>query len=67
METNMGSADRAIRAVLGIVLVLLPLVAGVPWWVALIGLVPLGTAAIRTCPVYTLLGIRTCRAPKPRA
>jgi len=33
-----------------------------PWgWV---GLIPLATAAFRFCPLYTLLGIRTCPTPK---
>lgn len=61
MQTNVGNVDRAVRAVLGLVLILLPFVAGLPWWVALIGAVALGTAAMRSCPLYTLLGVRTCR------
>jgi hypothetical protein len=65
MQTNMGAADRVLRAVLGVVLILLPFVAGLPWWVAVIGLVPLATAALRSCPVYSLLGIRTCRTTQP--
>ena len=61
MQTNIGTTDRAIRAVIGVILILLPLLAGLPWWVALFGVVALGTAALRSCPLYTLLGIRTCR------
>jgi hypothetical protein len=69
MTPNIGTADRTIRFVLGIVLVLLPFAttfaAGTPWlrWGALVvGLVMLGTAAVRNCPLYSILGIRTCRA-----
>ncbi len=68
MPCNIGTADRAIRLVLGLVLVLLPLLTGFAagtawlWWAALIvGLVMLATAGTRFCPLYTLLGIRTCR------
>lgn len=57
MQCNIGSFDRIMRAVLGIVI----LAAGVmmeSYW-GLIGLVPLGTALIRFCPFYPLLGINT--------
>jgi len=33
-------------------------------WLGLIGLIPLLTAAVKWCPLYTLFGIRTC--PKER-
>ena len=60
MTTNMGSADRIIRAVVGIAVV----GAGFyfnSWW-GLIGLVPLATAAVGWCPAYLPFGISTCRA-----
>lgn len=59
MTTNMGSADRIIRAVVGIAVV----GAGFyfnSWW-GLIGLVPLATAAVGWCPAYLPFGISTCR------
>ena len=69
MTPNIGSADRLGRLFVGLVLVLLPLLtgfaAGTPWlrWGAVVvGLVMLATAAMRSCPLYTLFGIRTCRA-----
>lgn len=68
MPSNVGTVDRAIRLVLGAVLILLPLVtafaAGTPWlwWGAIIvGVVMLATAGLRFCPLYSLLGVRTCR------
>ncbi len=63
MQTNMGTVDRAIRALVGLVLIALAFAGALPWWVGLIGLIPLGTAALASCPAYTMLGIRTCRAP----
>lgn len=56
---NEGTADRAIRAVVGITLVALVFVGPkTPWgW---LGLVPLATALTGWCPAYTLLGINTC-------
>jgi hypothetical protein len=69
MTPNVGSADRIVRLVVGLVLVVLPFLPGLetaaPWlrWGALaVGLVMIATAAMRFCPAYTLLGIRTCRA-----
>ena len=61
---NVGSADRMIRAIVGIVLLALAFtsLAGLWAWVAgIVGVVMLGTAALGTCPPYALLGINTCK------
>lgn len=63
MNRNEGNLDRAVRAIAGIGLIGATL-AGVigPWgW---IGAVPLLTAAIGWCPLYTVLGINTCGVRK---
>jgi hypothetical protein len=57
MLKNIGSADRNIRIGLGIVII----IAGIllqSWW-GLIGLLPLLTAGLNFCPLYTILGIST--------
>ena len=69
---NVGSIDRAVRVVLGVLLVAAPFVPPVAeavagwgnWRYLLVaaGVVMLGTAAFRFCPAYTLFGIRTCSA-----
>jgi len=58
-RTNVGSLDRLARIVLGIVLIALVFVGPkTPWgWV---GIVPLVTGLLRTCPLYTLIGLNTC-------
>jgi hypothetical protein len=61
MKTNMGTADRSLRVVLGLVLVGLAATGTVGWW-GWLGLVPLATALIGWCPAYTLLGVSTCKA-----
>lgn len=67
-KNNMGGIDRAIRAIVGIILLALYFmgtVAGVWGWVALIvGVVLLVTAALGWCPPYSLLGINTCSTRK---
>ena len=66
MNANVGTADRVIRAIVGLVLLSAIFVLdGKERWFGLIGLVPLLTAAVRFCPLYTVFGIRTCPAAKP--
>ena len=66
MNTNVGTADRIIRVMLGLALLsAIFLLDGKERWFGLIGIVPLLTAIVRFCPLYTVLGIRTCAAPKP--
>jgi hypothetical protein len=63
MTPNVGTADRVLRILVGLgLLSLLVVLDGNARWFGLIGLVPLLTAGIRFCPLYTLLGVRTCRA-----
>lgn len=65
MKTNFGSIDRAIRVIAGLaILSLWFFLEGDACWFALVGLVPLATAATGWCPAYTLVGINTCPAPK---
>jgi len=62
MNINVGTADRIIRVVVGVILLALVFVGPqTPWgW---IGIVPIATALIGNCPAYSLLGIRTCKKP----
>ena len=69
MSVNMSHIDLLIRALLGAVLLLLPLLNIPPVWSSAfwafgsmsVGLVLLLTAVVRFCPLYRLLGISTCR------
>ena len=64
MQANVGSTDRIIRIVLGLVLVALFFVVAAPWkYVALVaGLVAIATGLFRFCGLYRLFGINTCGA-----
>lgn len=59
MPRNVGSLDRALRVVLGLVLLSLVFVGPQTLW-GLVGLVPLATALIGYCPAYSLVGLNTC-------
>lgn len=68
MNANVGSTDRGIRVVLGIVLLSLFFVLdGSLRYLGLFGIIPLVTAAIGWCPLYVPFGITTCPAARPPA
>jgi len=69
MGKNVGSIDRIFRIVVGLVLLAMtPLIGsmigfplGAPIGnIAWIGVIPLATALIGWCPLYSILGLNTC-------
>ena len=56
---NEGTVDRVIRVLLGVVLLALVFWGPKTAW-GWLGLIPLITGLVGSCPLYTLLGIRTC-------
>jgi len=71
MTTNVGMLDRAIRLVIGVLLIAFALRLGFPetgWnWVGWIGVVTILTALIGYCPAYSLLGLSTCPLRRSQA
>jgi hypothetical protein len=67
LPTNEHPIERAVRVVLGLGLLSLLAVGPVPGWglAGLIGLVPLATGVMGSCPIYTMVGFST--APKSQA
>ncbi|KQI68849.1 hypothetical protein AN189_08290 [Loktanella sp. 3ANDIMAR09] len=69
MTTNVGKLDRTLRAALGVVLLFLAFFSGLAlfdavlfkYGAALIGLIMLATATLKMCPLYSLLGLKTCK------
>lgn len=63
MKANVGSADRIVRIVIGLALLSLLFILPAPQkYLGLIGIVPILTAVINFCPLYSLLGINTRKA-----
>ena len=65
-KTNVGGIDRILRIVVG-----LALIAGyflnpdaTYRWAYLIGIVPLATGLMSTCPLYSIFGMSTCPMKK---
>ncbi len=63
LKTNVGGIDRALRIALGVALLVwffLDQGQGFWHWAKLIGIVPILTATLSTCPLYSVLGLSTC-------
>lgn len=65
-KTNVGGIDRVLRIVVGLVLLaLFFLYPDASWrYLTLIGIVPLATGLMSTCPLYSLFGMSTCPVKK---
>ena len=59
MKANVGNLDRVARIVIGLGLLSLT-VMGPQTWFGLLGLIPLATATMGYCPLYTVLGFSSC-------
>lgn len=61
-KNNVGGIDRIIRIVAGLALLAaFFLTTGGAWhWLYLIGIVPLATGLMGSCPLYSILGLSTC-------
>lgn len=59
MKSNVGSIDRLLRIILGLIIAILGVVYS-SWW-GLVGLVPIATGLFRFCPLYFPLKISTVK------
>ena len=59
-QVNVGHVDRALRIIVGLVLLSLVFVGPKTMW-GLIGIIPIITGLTRRCPAYSPFGISTCR------
>lgn len=63
MTTNIGTVDRVIRIIVGLLLIAYAIPLGFAKgdynWIGWIGVVPLLTALIGNCPAYSLIGLST--------
>lgn len=59
MKVNIGSVDRSLRIVIGVILMSFVYV-GPETPLGWIGVVPLLSSVFRVCPFYLLFGVDTC-------
>jgi hypothetical protein len=62
MNCNVGSTDRMIRIIIGAITFVVLFSLG-SWWF-LLGTIPIFTGLIELCPIYSILGINTCKEKK---
>lgn len=66
MQQNVGGIDRVLRVLIGLALLsLLYWGEGNLKWLGLIGIVPIATALLRFCPMYSIVGISTGSTGNP--
>lgn len=59
MQANVGTLDRTIRILLGIILLGATLTGYIGAW-GWLGVVPLATGIFRFCPAYLPFGLNSC-------
>ncbi len=63
LPTNEHKIERVVRVLAGIGLLSMTFVGPKAMW-GLIGILPLATGLVGSCPLYTVLGISTCGVKK---
>ncbi len=58
-KTNVGGIDRIARIAAGLVLLGLAATGTVGAW-GYLGIVPLATGLMSSCPLYSIIGLNTC-------
>ena len=59
LPRNEGTVDRAVRVIAGLAILSLAFIGPKSPW-GFIGIVPIVTGLLGSCPAYTLLGLSTC-------
>lgn len=68
MTTNVGTIDRILRAAIGIGLLYFAFFSGsalfaepmFKYGAAVVGVIMLATSTLKLCPLYSIVGIKTC-------
>ena len=63
MKTNVGGIDKIARIAVGLLLIVLTLMGTIGVW-GWIGVAPLATGLFNFCPVYSPMGISTCKTKR---
>jgi hypothetical protein len=71
MSQNLGNADRTVRAIAAVAMLIASFVASIPLMaavgLALTGVYLIGTSLVGTCLGYKLIGVSTCPIKQQRA
>ena len=67
LKTNVGGIDKILRIAVGLALIVwffMDQGTGFWHWAKLIGIVPVLTGLMGSCPLYSMLGLSTCPMKK---
>jgi hypothetical protein len=62
LKKNVGGIDRILRLVVGAALIIAYFMMENASPFLLIGIIPLATGLISSCPLYSIIGLKTCKA-----
>ena len=60
MPRNVGDIDKWLRIIAGLLILGLGAFGPLGWW-GVLGIVPLATGVMGSCPAYRLMGMNTCQ------
>ena len=60
MTRNLGQIDRIARFVIGALLIVLAAMGTIGIW-GYVGVILVGTAFVSFCPIYKVIGLKTCK------
>lgn len=60
LAKNMGSIDRLARLIIGALLIVLAVTGTIGVW-GWVGIILVATAFLNFCPIYRIIGIKTCK------
>ena len=61
LKKNVGGIDRILRLVVGAALIIAYFMMENASPFLLIGIIPLATGLISSCPLYSIIGLKTCK------
>lgn len=63
MQANVGGIDRTLRIVIGSLLLLVSMTSNAIGLWGLLGMIPIVSGFMRFCPLYSIIGVSTCKRP----
>lgn len=60
MKKNVGKMDKLLRLLITMVLIVIAYTTKM-WWLYLVSIIPLSTAVLGYCPLYSVLKCNTCK------
>jgi hypothetical protein len=63
MQANVGGIDRTLRIVIGSLLLLVSMTSNAIGLWGVLGMIPIVSGFMRFCPLYSIIGVSTCKRP----